>query len=96
MFHRSSARLAITSFAFMLVDVPAPPGRHGLEFAVELAVDQLLTALSMPTRSRSWSIHSKLARAAAIFTIPDPVEIGVVCEVNAGDVKILRAGGLHP
>ena len=39
----SSARLAITSLAFMFVEVPAPPWKHvEAELVVQLAVDELL------------------------------------------------------
>ena len=95
----SSARFAITSFAFMFVEVPAPPWNHvEPELIVELAVDDLLAgAFDRREDLLRESADSMLARAAASFTIARPLmNFGIVLQLDAGDLEVLeRARRLH-
>ena len=69
-----------------------------LEFAVELAVDQLLTGAFDAGRDLAAELTALEvgARGRHLHHPETFDEIGVVCEVNAGDVEVLQGpGGLH-
>ena len=66
----SSARLAITSLAFMLVEVPAPPWMKSVTnwSRISPAISRSQAAAIASATFRSSTPRSRLASAAAFFT----------------------------
>ncbi len=68
----SRARFAITSFAFMLIEVPAPPwigSTMNHELSLPAMTSSAACAIAFASFGSRWPV-SRFARAAAFFTIP--------------------------